>query len=236
MTVQEIQKLYEQAGGEFYSSPVVLSKKLAKVKALVFDWDGVWHSGRKSGDLSSFSEVDSMGLNMLRFGYYLRNGTIPITIIITGENNVTAFDFARREHLDAVFYKAKDKGKALDFICNHWNLTEEEILFAFDDILDLGMAKRVGVKYLINRTGSALFHDFLSKKGWYDYKSSATGDLNGVREICELSLGLLNNFAEVVEKRMDFHVDYSTYWNLRNKRKTVFFTSPKGFFKRVLAP
>ena len=212
MTKQEIKERYEQAGGEFYSSPVVLSEKLKKVKALVFDWDGVWHSGRKSGDVSSFSEVDSMGLNMLRYCYYLVHGKIPLTLIITGENNVTAFDFAEREHLDGVFYKAKDKGKALDFILLKWDLREEEVLFAFDDILDLGMASRTGVKYLINRSGSILFHDFVGKKGWVDYKTHATGESNGVREICELSIGLLDQFERVVDGRMKMSPDYQAYW------------------------
>ena len=236
MTKQEIKERYEQAGGEFYSSPVVLSEKLKNVKALVFDWDGVWHSGRKTGDVSSFSEVDSMGLNMLRYGYYLMNGAVPLTLIITGENNVTAFDFAEREHLDGVIYKAKDKGKALDFMTGRWGIQEDEVLFVFDDILDLGMASRAGVNFLVNRTGSALFHDFVREKGWADYKTNASGGEHGVREICELTIGLLGKFQNVIEGRMQMAPDYQAYWSARNEKSTHYFTAIHSEYKQVNRP
>ena len=236
MTKQEIQQQFEKAGGEFYSSPVVLSDKLKQVKVLVFDWDGVWHSGRKTGNISSFSEVDSMGLNMLRFCYYLETGSIPITFIITGEQNVTAFDFAEREHMDGVFYKAKNKGEALDFLNERWGVKDHEVLFAFDDILDLGMASRAGVKYLVNRTGSAMFHHLVAKKGWVDYKTAYAGDNNGVRELCELSIGLLGRFDEVVEGSMNTSPTYQTYWAARNEQPTAYFTPQNGIYTKVDRP
>jgi 3-deoxy-D-manno-octulosonate 8-phosphate phosphatase (KDO 8-P phosphatase) len=229
MTPKEIQEIFEKAGGEFYSSPVVLSEKLASIKALIFDWDGVWHDGKKNGQgTSSFSEVDSMGLNMLRFGYYLRNTTIPTTIIITGEQNVTAFDFAEREHLDGVFYKAKDKLKTFQFIKHKYNFNDDEVLFVFDDILDLAMAKICGVGYLINRPGSPLMHKLVNENGWCDYKSYATGSGHGVREVCELTLGLLGVFESAVENRMNFSQTYANYWAQRNTLQTEFYSSEKG--------
>lgn len=237
MTKQEIQELFERTGGEFCSSPVVLSKKLENIKALIFDWDGVWHDGKKNGQgTSSFSEVDSMGLNMLRFGYYLLNKSIPTTLIITGEQNVTAFDFAEREHLDGVFYKAKDKLKTFQFIKQKYGLNEEEVLFVFDDILDLAMAKVCGVGYLINRTGSPLMHKMVEEHGWCDYKSAATGSTHAVREVCELTLGLLGSFESVVENRMNFTQSYAAYWELRNQLDTEFYTSATGETQLVSRP
>lgn len=237
MTFSDIENAFKSVGGEFVSSPILISKKLKKIKALVFDWDGVWHSGRKSGNgQSSFSEVDSMGLNMLRFGYFLQNGEIPKTLIITGENNLTAFDFAEREHLDAVFYKIKNKAEALDFILQKWNLNEEEVFFAFDDILDLGMATRCGVGYLINNTGNPLFIKHVVHKKWCDYKTAATGDTNAVREISELSLALLGKFEETLTKRMEFDAIYQGYFSKRNKLKTAFFTVNKNGIAEVSRP
>lgn len=234
MTPQEIQEIFEKAGGEFYSSPVVLSKKLQNIKALIFDWDGVWHDGKKNGQgTSSFSEVDSMGLNMLRFGYYLLHAAIPTTLIITGEQNVTAFDFAKREHIDGVFYKAKDKLKTFQFIKQKYGLKEEDVLFVFDDILDLAMAKVCGVGYLINRTGSPLMHKIVEEHKWCDYKSGATGNTHAVREVSELTLGLIGKFDEAVENRMNFTDNYAAYWQSRNVLNTEFFTSASGETERV---
>jgi 3-deoxy-D-manno-octulosonate 8-phosphate phosphatase (KDO 8-P phosphatase) len=237
MTFSDIENTFKSVGGEFVSSPILISKKLKKIKALVFDWDGVWHSGRKSGNgQSSFSEVDSMGLNMLRFGYYLQNGEIPKTLIITGENNLTAFDFAEREHLDAVFYKIKNKAEALDFLLKEWRLQEEEVFFAFDDILDLGMAKRCGVGYLINNTGNPLFIKHVLHKKWCDYKTAATGATNGVREIAELSLALIGKFEETLNKRMAFDNEYQTYFEQRNNLKTHFYSIKEKAICKVVNP
>lgn len=212
-------------GGEFVSSPIVLSEKLQKIKALVFDWDGVWHSGNKHGDgTSSFSEVDSMGLNMLRFGFYLKNKKIPATFIVTGENNVTAFEFGKREHLDAIFYRAKNKVRAFNHIQETYGFADDEVLFVFDDILDLGMAKRTGVNFLINRKGSPLFHKFVTKNKWCDYRSATSGGEHAVREVCELTLGIMGTFEEVMTNRMNFTDLYDEYWQKRNEGDCAFYT------------
>ncbi len=237
MRFSEIENTFTKMGGEFISSPIIISKKLENIKALVFDWDGVWHSGKKNGGgQSSFNEVDSMGLNMLRFGYYLKTKKIPLTLIITGEQNHTAFDFAEREHLDGVFYKAKNKSEALDFTLKKWKLKEEEVLFVFDDILDLGMAARVGAPFLVNRLGSPMFSQFTIKHKWCLYKSAATGDTNAVREICELALGLLKMFEETVVKRMNFDAEYTTYLEKRNGQKTEFFTKADKAYTKTKRP
>lgn len=224
MTAEQTAKLFTEMGGEFTTSPILLSERLKKVKVLLFDWDGVWHDGRKTGNVSSFSEVDSMGLNLLRFGYYLHHGTMPLTFIITGENNITAFDFAKREHIDAVFFQAKNKVEFFDFIQEKWSVQPEEVLFAFDDVLDLAVAEKCGARFLVNRTGSPLLQHMIAQNQWCDYKTAGDGGNNGVRELCELSLGLLGQFENVVGHRMNFSPTYLAYWDKRNQLSTEFFS------------
>mgnify|MGYP001041463762 CR=1 FL=1 len=237
MTFTDIENTFKSVGGEFVSSPILISKKLKKIKALVFDWDGVWHSGRKTGNgHSSFSEVDSMGLNMLRFGYYLQNGEIPKTLIITGENNLTAFDFAEREHLDAVFFKIKNKADALDYLLKEWGLREEEIFFAFDDILDLGMASRCGLGFFINNTGNPMLQQYVVQKKLCAYKTGNSGDKNAVRELTELALGLLGQYEPTLTNRMHFDPNYTTYLSKRNMLKTAFFTLSEHSILEVTRP
>ena len=70
--MDHIIQAYQQQGGVFITPPSVLIEKLSKVKALLFDWDGVFNDGRKTQTSGSgFSEVDSMALNMLRFSLWL---------------------------------------------------------------------------------------------------------------------------------------------------------------------
>lgn len=54
--------------GEFVINSTALRQKFRTIKAFVFDWDGVFNNGQKNIDgHSTFSEVDSMGVNLIRF-------------------------------------------------------------------------------------------------------------------------------------------------------------------------
>lgn len=219
---ENLQKLFESNGGTFRTPPAKLSEKLKGIKALLFDWDGVFHSGSKSeSEISSFSEADSMGINMLRFAYYLRNQQIPYSAIVTGENNPTARFFAQREHFDAVFAGVKDKRIVLEKICAQNKLKPEEILFVFDDILDLSVAKQVGVRMMIHRKSGVLLNHYAQKHQLFDYKTATEGNRHAIREVCELSLGLLGQFDKVIEERMHFSETYQTYISLRDQKKVL---------------
>ena len=97
MDLSEINELFSQRGN-FITPAFRMSERLPDVVALIFDWDGVFNDGQKSeGNSSSFSEVDSMGINMLRFSFFLKYGIVPACFIITGESNPLAIRFAKRE-------------------------------------------------------------------------------------------------------------------------------------------
>ncbi len=67
MAQPEILEKFTAAGGSFVTPVEELIQKLDECRAVVFDWDGVFNAGRKGQASSSgFSEVDSMGTNMLR--------------------------------------------------------------------------------------------------------------------------------------------------------------------------
>src|ERR1700739_4497109 len=113
--MNNIQKKYEAIGATFLLPENEMKQKLRTIKAFVFDWDGVFNTGEKNGGgSSSFNEVDSMGTNLLRFGYYLQHKQLPKTAVISGEKNETAFYFANREHFDASYFKIVNKKWALD--------------------------------------------------------------------------------------------------------------------------
>ena len=82
--------------GTFVNSASDIEKRLSKAKAFIFDWDGVFNNGFKLGQAGSgFSEVDSMGTNLLRYSHHLISGKLPVTAIISGEKNDTAFYFCK---------------------------------------------------------------------------------------------------------------------------------------------
>lgn len=216
--IKEIQKLFENEGGEFISSPSFIQQRLKNIKAYIFDWDGVFNTGTKDENkTSSYSEVDSMGLNMLRLGYWLSNNKqLPVVSIITGENNKTAIKLAEREHFDHIYFGFKNKAVAFEHLLETFNLKPEEVAFCFDDILDFPVTKRCGLKFMVGRTGSPLFKKYAIEKQYCDYITGQTGGEFAIREISELALGLLNQYENAVYERVEFSQAYTDYLDQRN--------------------
>jgi 3-deoxy-D-manno-octulosonate 8-phosphate phosphatase (KDO 8-P phosphatase) len=197
---------------------------------LIFDWDGIFNSGAKGTVPSNFNEIDSMGINMLRFGIYLLHKTIPFTAIVTGENNETAFHWAKREHLDVIYYKVKDKKTILPELKKNYNILPEEILFVFDDILDLSLAKKTGLRFLVRHASNPLFTEYCRQNHLCDYITRNSGDQKALREISELSLYLTGKFTETIEGRIRFDGPYNDFLQLKTKRHTkVLKASAVGF-------
>lgn len=212
--------------GEFVSSPTTLKQKLKQIKAFVFDWDGVFNDGRKNFEgHSGFSETDSMGVNMMRFSHYLQNKQLPITAIITGENNQLAFSFAKRENLHYVYYKVANKEKALMHLCEQHKISPADVLFVFDDVLDFSVAKLAGVRFMIGRTSNPLLNEFAAEKRLVDYITAHNGKENGIREVSEIVMSMSNNFDVAIELRMRYADAYRDYITLRNTTPTNFFTT-----------
>ena len=221
---------FQNLGGEFVTPSELLRTKLSGIKALLFDWDGVFNNGEKGEIPSTFSEVDSMGINMLRLGFYLFSSRVPYTAVVTGETNHTAFKWATREHLDNVLFQVKHKIEILDFLHKQHNIHKEDILFVFDDILDLSLAKEVGTRILIGRKSNPLFTNYCKDNKLCDYITYSQGNENALREISELVLMALGKFEETIAHRMAFDDVYQAYLQERNNKTTEILKSFGGDF------
>lgn len=223
---EDIESVFTKIGGQFILPPEFISAKLQNVKAFVFDWDGVFNDGTKDQNgTSSFSEVDSMGTNLLRFSSYLTHGEMPIAVVISGERNSAAFSLTKRECFDACYYKAINKISALDHFCGQFNLKPEEIAFVFDDVLDLSVAEKIGVRILIQRKANPLFNQFVIQHKLADYVTGAESGKFAVREACELMMGLKGLYDKVIAERMIFDGLYLQYLTQRKEIITRYFTS-----------
>lgn len=226
MTVEE---RFKQIGGEFLLPFNIFGDRLKKVKVFLFDWDCVFNDGIKSGTGGSpFSEADSMGINLLRFGYYITHGKLPHTGIITGENNASAFHLANREHFDTVHFKFKHKVEALEHMAKSYNVSADEIAFVFDDVLDVALAEVVALRLMVRRDASPLFAEYVRSKGICDYVAGNAGKDHAVREVCELMLGTAYDYEKVVDLRVAFADDYQDYLSKRSQVKTRFFKNEGG--------
>ncbi len=232
--ISHIWETFEQIGGIFVNSPAEIHQKSQKISTLCFDWDGVFNDGRKAlGQGSLFSEADSMGTNLLRFGIWLKAGVIPFTCIITGENNREAFQLAAREGFDAVFFGVPDKVKALEYIATSRQIDSQQVAYFFDDVLDLSICNQVGIRFMVRRTASPLFTSYVVNNALADYISAHEGKDFAVREMCELMLGFLENYDQVVENRWKFSEAYQQYLALRNSKETKFYRFVEGHFTLI---
>jgi 3-deoxy-D-manno-octulosonate 8-phosphate phosphatase (KDO 8-P phosphatase) len=232
--ISHIWETFEQLGGVFVNSPAQIQEKASKIAALCFDWDGVFNDGQKSlGQGSLFSEADSMGINLLRFGFWLKTGKIPPTYIITGENNREAFQLAAREGFNGVFFGVSDKIKALEHIIKLHGFSAMEVAYFFDDVLDLSVCEQVGIRLMVRRSASPLFTNYVINNSLADYISAHEGNNFAVRELCELLLGLLENYESVVENRLKFSAAYQNYLAERNNQEPKFFRFIDTSFKVV---
>lgn len=233
----ELENLYGVLGGRFVTPAIEIKNKLQKIKAFVFDWDGVFNNGEKhSGGGSNFSEVDSMGQNLLRFSYYLKNRSLPVTAILSGEKNDPAFYFSERECLNYSLFKIPHKLAALEFLCEKEKLEPSEVAYFFDDVLDIPIAEKCGLRLMVNQKANPLFVNYCIKNGLVDYLSASAGGSFAVRETTELLIGLNGNFDEVMTGRKNNSAEYQAYIQKRRKVKPDFYTLADDKIVNVPSP
>ena len=222
-------KVFENNGAKFLVSESLLLSNLSRIKAFVFDWDGVFTNGEKDHDLQSrFNEVDSMGTNLLRFSFFLKHNQLPITAVISGENNKAAFTFTSRECFNVNYFKVANKTDATTHLCETFGILPNEIAYVFDDVLDLSVAKECGLRIFISRKANVLFNEYVVKNKLADYITASESGNFAVRESCEMLMGCYGLFDEAVTQRVIYSENYSKYISQRRTIKTRHYTNTDG--------
>ena len=222
--MKDIEGIFVKEGGDFCTPPSEIQEKLSKIKAFIFDWDGVFNSGRKGkNSTSDFTEGDAMGTNMLRFSFQLKYGFNPFTFVATGALNPTAIDFTNREHFNGMFFRVLNKVEILPILKEKYGLNPDECAFIFDDVLDLSLAAKVGLRFYVNKTSNPVLTSYIIEHKHCDYMSGHDGDHNAVREICELLIGLNDNYDETIGNRVEFSAVYTDYYSSRNEISPRFY-------------
>lgn len=212
-----------------------LLKKLSYIRCILLDWDGVFNGGYKLMHGSGFSETDSMGLNLFRYFIFRKNNSLPVCVILSGEKNDTSIYFSSREHLHACYFKVKDKSIALNDIKKRWSLNEEEIIFFFDDVLDLPVARKTGIRAYVHHPSRNKFLDFLKKENLCDIYSDLGGGNNALREIFENLMDLEFDYSSIIISRELYDMQYTNYITLRNSINPEFFILENSEIKKHLS-
>lgn len=212
MELIELEDHFSDIGGQFISSAFDIRNKLKGIKAYLFDWDGVFNDGSKLGNEGSgFSEVDSAGLRMLRYGHFKAFGTIPQLGIITGAQNPVALNLMKSHQAQSVYQGAIRKAEALAHFLSHSGLKPEEVCYVYDDVLDLAIAGQVGLRFCVGRLANPLFLGLVAGSDLADYITASQGNEHAVREVSELLLGLMGTYTQVVEEFIGGQTEYSKF-------------------------
>ena len=220
-TPAELEKYFSALGAVFVTPRREFLERLRRIRALLFDWDGVFNPGLKGeGVANTFTEPDSMGTNLLRYALWRANGSLPVTVIVSGAENPSARKFAVRERFTAVYTNVLDKSRVIAQIRKTCGIEGAEIACVFDDVNDLAVAAECGLRCLVRRDASPLLQDFVAEHGLCDYITAMGADRHAVREVAELMMGLLGDFDAIAASRMRFDEDYTTYFNARQAVQT----------------
>jgi 3-deoxy-D-manno-octulosonate 8-phosphate phosphatase (KDO 8-P phosphatase) len=222
--VERVERTFTDLGGTFCIPVEELRKKSEKIRAYIFDWDGVFNDGAKNETgSSSFGEVDAMGTNLLRFSHYLRHENMPFAAVMSGARNTISFQYGSREHMHGVYFNVKNKYLAFEHFIRQHELRPEAVAFFFDDVLDLSVAASCGLRIMINRKANPLLRDYVLNNKLADYVTAHEGGSFALREACEMIIGVRGNYEAAVRERSHFSGAYEEYFTEREKIPTAFF-------------
>ena len=164
-------------------------EKIKKIKLLILDVDGVLTDGRiiydsKGRDSKFFDVHDGLGV------YLLRTAGIK-TILITAKGSKTIRPRAKDMKVEEYYEDIFPKTKVLDKIMKKHNVSQEEICFIGDDLVDLSIMKAVG--FAVAVANASL--DIKAAAGYITQKSGGRG---AVREVAELILKTQNKWDEAI--------------------------------------
>jgi len=206
-----------------------LRHRLAGIRAVLFDWDGVFNDGWKDVEGGSpFSEVGSMGVNMLRFGLWLENAeALPFAGVITGQHNKHAERFAQREKFHGLYMGFIHKPEAFEAFLKQHGLKPEQVAFFFDDAIDLAVADRCGLRILMRHRAGLAFAQHAQQRGCVDIATALSGGENGLREATDMLLVLMQRFHTVIEHRAAYSETYQRYLAARNATTPQVIAAPR---------
>lgn len=168
-----------------------MDAKLAKIKLLLLDVDGILTDGRiiydnQGNELKAFDVKDGHGLKMLQ-----RAG-IKIGII-TGRQSEVVTRRAAELGIDILFQKALTKLDPYREILAAEGLVDEQVAYMGDDVVDLPILRRVGF--------SATVADAVPDvKPLVDYVTTRCGGRGAVREVCDLLLRASGQWDVLTER------------------------------------
>ena len=168
--------------------------KAKNIKLIAFDVDGVLTDGGiiydNSGmEIKRFNVKDGQIISHLR-----ANGFIVGAI--TGRNSEVVKNRCEELKLDFHFHGSHDKLVQYNKIKEEYNLTDEEIAYIGDDIIDLPILIRCGLSAIPNDTRAYM-------KKYADYITLSKGGDGALRDLADFILDTQGILDEIIAKQIN---------------------------------
>lgn len=167
-----------------------LKARFKKIKLLLLDVDGVLTDGRiiydsRGHDSKFFDVADGLGVFVLhKFGIK--------AILITAKSSKAITPRARDMRVAEVFADIFPKTAVLAKIIKKYNVSEDEVCFMGDDLVDLALMRRVGLPIAVKNAASPI-------KEAAAYITGCAGGHGAVREVAELILKSQDKWKDVLD-------------------------------------
>jgi 3-deoxy-D-manno-octulosonate 8-phosphate phosphatase (KDO 8-P phosphatase) len=183
----------EKAGGRWKLGKASLVRRLRKVKLFLCDVDGVLTDSDvwvgRGIELKRFNIVDGLGLK------FLQGNGIPVGWVSRRFSPATT-ERGRELKVDFLFQIKGSKVETVEEILRKTGRAWDEICFVGDDLLDLGVLKRVGF-------AAAPSNAIIEVKKVAHYVTRAAGGHGAVREVVEMILKAQKKWKPMVERHSE---------------------------------
>ncbi len=168
-----------------------MTSKIMKIKLILMDVDGVLTDGQiiyseKGDEIKAFNVQDGLGITLARMAG-LKTG------IITGRHSDLVERRALELKMDVISQGNFSKLPEYEKIKNELNLSDDEIAYIGDDILDLPILKRVGFSVAVANARDEV-------KAACDYVTLNSGGKGAVREVIDKILKRQDKFYQLMEQ------------------------------------
>ncbi|MCZ6549271.1 MAG: HAD-IIIA family hydrolase [Deltaproteobacteria bacterium] len=174
--------------------PAKIRRKAQRIKLLLLDVDGVLSDGRivvdnEGEEIKYFDARDGHGIRLLaRAGIEVG--------LLTGRYSRVVSHRARDLGIRMVYQKVFNKVDVYQKIKRRKRLTDQEVAYVGDDIVDLPVLRRVGLSIAVRDAWEGL-------KNKVDYVTEQKGGRGAVREVVEMLLHAQGKWGEVTKSYYD---------------------------------
>jgi len=171
-----------------------IRRKAQRIKLLLLDVDGVLSDGRivvdnEGEEMKYFDARDGHGIRLLaRAGIEVG--------LLTGRYSRVVSHRARDLGIRMVYQKVFNKVDVYQKIKRRKHLTDLEVAYVGDDIVDLPVLRRVGLSIAVRDAWEGL-------KNKVDYVTEQKGGRGAVREVVEMLLHAQGKWGEVTKSYYD---------------------------------